>query len=387
MSLYYSTGQFSPERFRILRWLTYICIMIKKPAVILTALLPVQIISLQILSYFPELVEQYYSNGIYPYISKALRFAFGWIPFSFGDVMYGMLIMLLVRYVIVRLFVKRKKLKWVLLEIGAGLSVIFAMFHLCWGFNYYRKPLHQILKLDEAYSQEELLVVSKALIQKANTLHAQLQPDDSLSVKVPYTKQEVFDKTIPAYQQLTQTFPNLEYTPRSIKKSLFSLLLTYMGFSGYLNPITNEGHINGLIINYKAPTTTCHEEAHQLGFAAENEANFIATLATIGYDDVYFQYSGITFALRYCLRELYAIDEQLGICHAEMLRPGVLKNYEEVIAFWRSYRNPLEPGFKSTYDTFLKANNQKKGIHSYRYVVALVVNYLKDEPEKLLGTL
>jgi hypothetical protein len=62
----------------------------------------------------------------------------------------------------------------------------------------------------------------------------------------------------------------------STKKSLISLPLTYMGFSGYLNPFTNEAQVNYLGPMYTFPTTTCHEMAHQLGFASETECNLLA---------------------------------------------------------------------------------------------------------------
>jgi len=359
--------------------------MQKKTSLYLALLLPIQILVVTILSYFPAFVERFYSNGLYPYSSRAMRWVFGWIPFSFGDVLYFFLILLILRFLYLKLIVRNTHWKAALLELGAGLSIIYAVFHLCWGLNYYRKPLNEILALENEYTQEELLLVSKKLITSANKLHSQLQVVDSLAVIMPYSKDQIFQKTLPAYKKLSVLFPALAYHPKSLKTSLFSTVLTYMGFSGYLNPFTNEAQVNGLILNYKAPTTSCHEEAHQLGFAAENDANFIAALATMHADDVYFNYSGVTFSLRYCLRELHAIDQQLGICHAEMLRPGILKNYEEVVQFWRSYRNPLEPGFKVTYDAFLKANSQKKGIHSYRYVVQLLVNYFKDKEGLLIS--
>ncbi|MEM9680203.1 MAG: DUF3810 family protein [Bacteroidota bacterium] len=43
---------------------------------------------ISILKQFPEFVETYYSNGIYIVISKMMRFSFGWLPFSVGDVLY-----------------------------------------------------------------------------------------------------------------------------------------------------------------------------------------------------------------------------------------------------------------------------------------------------------
>lgn len=347
---------------------------------ILALLLPVQIALVKALSFFPEIIERLYSNGVYIYISKSLRYVFGWIPFSFGDLLYIVLIVILIRFLVKKVFRKKINLKLLGIEAAATLSIVYALFHILWGMNYYRLPLHEILKIDDQYTEQELISVSEKLITYANSLHAKLETNDSLSIQIPYSKKEVFENTVPAYKQLNRIFPELEYHPKSIKTSLLSIPLTYMGFSGYLNPITNEAQVNGLILNYKAPTTSCHEEAHQLGFAKENEANFIAALTTIHYDDPYFKYSGATFALKFCLNDLYLRNEEKAICLIEKLRPGIRKNYREVNEFWESYENPLEPIFKTTYDTYLKANNQPDGMETYSYVVALLVNYYKVYP-------
>jgi hypothetical protein len=150
-----------------------------------------------------------------------------------------------------------------------------------------------------------------------------------------------------------------------------------MGFSGYLNPFTNEAQVDGLIPKYNFPTTSSHEVAHQLGYAAENEANFIGSLAAIKHRNIYFNYSGYSFALSHCLNEIYARDKQQYEVIIKTINKGILKNYKEVNTFWQSYQNPLEPAFKISYNTFLKANNQSKGIESYNYVVGLLVNYFK----------
>jgi hypothetical protein len=150
-----------------------------------------------------------------------------------------------------------------------------------------------------------------------------------------------------------------------------------MGFSGYLNPFTNEAQVDGLLPTYKFPTTTCHEIAHQIGYAAENEANFIGCLAAINNDDLYFKYSGYTFALRYCIYELHRRKPDLYYELLPRINKGILANYMEVEQFWKSYENPVEPVFKTTFDNFLKANNQANGMKSYNYVVALLVNYFK----------
>jgi hypothetical protein len=151
-----------------------------------------------------------------------------------------------------------------------------------------------------------------------------------------------------------------------------------MGFSGYLNPLTNESQIDALIPKYLFPTTTSHEIAHQLGYAAENEANFIGCLAAINHDDIYFKYSGYTFALRFCLNEIAKRDESLFDTLYKTVNKGILKNYKESRDFWVTYENPLEPIFKITYSSYLKANQQSKGMESYSYVVALLVNYFES---------
>ena len=81
-----------------------------------------------------------------------------------------------------------------------------------------------------------------------------------------------------------------------------------MGFNWYLHPLTNEAQVNTQIIQYKIPTTASHDIGHQLGFATENEANFISCFATMNHPDPCFQYSGFTFALRYFLTELSLRD-------------------------------------------------------------------------------
>lgn len=333
------------------------------------------------LSNYPEFIETYYSNGLYRWTSKGLRYVFGWIPFSVGDVFYTIAGIYIIRWFIInRKRIKNDTRQWVL-DILTACSLLYFAFHLFWGMNYYRLPLHKTLKLDYTYSTEELQSVTEKLIDKANTIHLAITKYDSVKVDMPFTKSELLNRSADGYKNLAITYPQLSHSPPSSKLSLYSLPLTYMGFSGYLNPLTNEAQIDGLIPLFKYPTTICHEKAHQIGYAAENETNFIGCLAAIHNEDVYFKYSGYIFALRHCLNEVYMRDENLYETLTAKINKGILKNYQEAYEFWDSYQNPLEPLFKESYSTFLKANNQDKGIESYSYAVALFVNYFKDHDE------
>jgi Protein of unknown function (DUF3810) len=350
-----------------------------KKTLLALSIIPQYLIIKWLLNY-PEFIERFYSNGFYQFISKLFRYTLGWIPFSFGDLVYTCVII----YGLHWLYINRKRLRqdtkqW-FIDVFAAVSLIYLAFHVLWGMNYYRLPLHENLNLEADYTTEQLIVVTKKLIEKSNVIYAEIKQNDTTKIDLPYSKSEILKLAPLGYNHLKQTFPHLEYHPKSVKKSLYSYPLTYMGFSGYLNPFTNEAQVDGMIPAFLFPTTTTHEIAHQLGYAAENEANFIGCLAAIKHDDIYFKYCGYTFALRFCLNELNNRDQNLFDGFLKTINPGILGNYKESREFWEAHDNPLEPFFKGFYSNFLKANNQSKGMESYSYVVALLVNYFEKEP-------
>ena len=61
----------------------------KKKWIIMTVLFTIAIM-IRLVSSNSNNTEWYYSTGIYPYISVAFRQLFGWVPFSIGDILYGL---------------------------------------------------------------------------------------------------------------------------------------------------------------------------------------------------------------------------------------------------------------------------------------------------------
>ncbi len=326
----------------------------------------------------PELVERYYSNGIYPITAKLLRVLFGWIPFSMGDLLYFVLGILVLRYFYRNWKGIRKKPLLFLRDVFVGLSIIYFIFHLFWGMNYYRLPIGEKLNIESVeYSASQLEEFCADLIENTNEIHLGITGDSLLAVDIPYTKKEVYAMTFDGYQKVKGQFPSLSYENKSIKHSLFSLPLTYMGYGGYLNPFTNEAQVNRKIPKIRFPTVSAHEIGHQIGYSSEGETNLIGFIVTAQHQDPYFQYTAKTHALAYCLSDLRARDSLATQGLLDRLNPGILKNYREISAFWERYENPTEPVFKSIFSTFLKANNQTDGILSYNQVVGLLMAYDK----------
>lgn len=350
-----------------------------KSKYILPLFLLIQIIFLKILPYFPDFVEGAYSNNFYIRISHFSRTLFGRIPFSVGDCIYAILIISIIGW----FWEIRKtwKAQWKdhLLKILGKVSVFYFFFHLFWAFNYYREPLFQKMDIRKEYTDAELLAFTKRLIVKTNEIQLKITKSDSIKVVLPYSQKEVFQMNLNGYDNLAKEHSYFKYETLSVKKSLFSIPLTYMGFGGYLNPFTNEAQVNDLLPMYNFPITSSHEMAHQMGFASESECNFIGVLASVKNDNLYFQYSGYSFALRYCLGIWQFKNEKIFKQLKKQTHTGILKNYKESHDFWQKYDTFIDKGFHLLYDNFLKTNNQKDGMESYSKFIDLMINYYKGK--------
>ncbi len=342
---------------------------------ILPLFLLFQIIFLKVLTFFPAIVERWYSNGLYVAISKISRMILGSIPFSVGDILYGIAII----YVLFSIWKTRKswRLQWKnnVLKIMSYLSVLYFLFHLLWAFNYYRVPLFEKMAIERDYTDADLYGFTEKLIAKTNEIQLKITKNKNLKVTNSYSQDSIFKMSQNGYDNLAKRYSFFDYEIPSKKKSLFSLPLTYMGFGGYLNPFTNEAQVNYKLPMYGFPNVVCHEMAHQIGYGSESECNFIGFLACIKNDDLYFQYSAYANALRYCLVNIGMKNEAKFNYFKAKINPGILANYKESEVFWEQYDTFIDKGFHAFYNQFLKMNQQKDGIESYSKYVNLLVNY------------
>lgn len=347
----------------------------------LTIFLFFQIGLVYILSKNHHFIENMYSQGIYLTISHVLRSVFGFIPFSIGDIIYFILIILALLFVYK--LIRNKNRIDLIFKFLAGFSVFYFFFYFFWGLNYSRLPITETLEFNKnndssfskKYDIDKLKNLSDKLIHKVVIIQSKLVKNDSLQVVVSHSKSEILKLTQAGYLNLSKQFEQFTYQPSSVKKSLFSAPLTYMGFSGYFNPLTGEAQVDYLIPKISLPIISSHEVAHQLGIASESEANFIGYLAANSHDDLYFQYAANLMAIRYTLHDIYRFDPELYKEYKNKLPKGVLKNIQETQDFWNKYENPFEPFFKLFYDNYLKYNQQKDGLKSYNQMVGLLIAF------------
>ncbi len=340
-------------------------------------MLLIGVILIHFLKRYPLLIEQYYSQTFYPKLFYLSSSVLGRINLSIGDFLI-LAIIVIIPLVIYKglVLLKKHRILLLLIHLFTFLCGLYILFHITWGLNYHRVPLNQKLGYDLTYTSEELAATTKTIITKINALHSTLTLNDSLPITVDYSQKEINDllKTSKSFY-FENYFPTFFYHRLYIKPSFWSLVLSYMGFAGYLNPITLESQVNKRMPALSYITTAAHEMSHQMGIAPENEANFLSFKATTQHTNHYIQYAGYLMGLRYTIGEYYINKPQLARELYHQINPGIKKNISEILQFWKRYQNPFEKYFEKAYDQYLKAQGQKDGIETYSQIVAYLVDY------------
>jgi len=326
----------------------------------------------------PKLVLSYYSTGLYPLISNCLRWVSSVLPFAIGDIAYGALIFLALRGIYL-LFKKRRVLQksdWfiVLLKGINIILILYLSFKLLWGLNYARPSISTQLSIgNDKYNTKELLQLTNFFIERLNKLQPKINSRQSYKLK------DIKEKSILAYQKMSQANPFFVYSHPSFKPAISSWMISKTGIEGYYNPLSGEANLNMLIPSWVLPFVACHEISHQLGVAREDEANLVGYLTAVNSEDVSFQYSANYNMLRYLLVEVRIKSPENYEALYKKIAPGVLANFEAESEFWRSYNSQMSGYMSVAFDKFLKFNNQQKGINSYQDIVIWLWNYHKNE--------
>lgn len=331
----------------------------------------------------PNFIQEYYTQGFYTYYSTLSYELTKWFTFSLGDILYICIALYAIQFCYKLVQSKHTLFNKIITLLVASLysiTYIFALFIITWGLNNYNTPLETKLNYSKDYSNEDLLEVSYKILKQTQRQHKLLSTHKDTKVKNPYSVEQILHQVPRGMQKAALELKVFTYRKTTIKESLFSPLITYMGFSGYINPFTNEAQINNQIPKLTMIVTASHETAHQLGFSRESEANFIGYIASKNQELEINRYAANIFALRYCLRELNKKEPVMFQAILQEIPKGIQDNLRENALFWHSHRNFTDSFFNIFYDNFLKATNQKQGLQSYNKFVDFLIQFYKDNP-------
>jgi hypothetical protein len=330
---------------------------------------------IQVMAQFPNFVEDYYSNGLYPIIALVVSNISGLFPFSLSEVAFWFILLFGIPFVINRIRKKRMPAGRIFMNLLTTAAVFYVWFNLFWGINYLRPPLRAKLQLDSVQLEIDAFDSTFAqIIRRANDLNFGYSIQDIRQIN------SLIDTS---YKEVLQKF-DLTPIPHHIGAKSFAVnwLLNATTTSGWFSPFFHEIHFNADLLIFELPFVLAHEKAHQLGITNEADANFLAHVVCANASDPLIQYSGYFQVLGYFLSNLRQHPEKREH-YAAMIKEGVKLDLRAVDERWRSHIGFVSKASYRFYDLYLKANDVKEGIQSYSWVVGMLVRYY--EREQLIG--
>ena len=182
------------------------------------------------------------------------------------------------------------------------------------------------------------------------------------------TGQRAMEKLGQRYHRLSGHYP----FPKPI---LNTWILSVQQTTGVYSPFTVEANYNRDIAYYDIPFTICHELSHLRGYMQEEEANFIGVLATIGADDLYFNYSGYVSAWVYAGNALARIDSTAFATLYSRINARTRQDMLYNNAYWQQFEGKPAEAHEQLNDAYLKMQGQTSGVRSYGHVTDLMLEY------------
>lgn len=333
-----------------------------------------------------------YSHYVYRVLSLGIGSVTGLLPFSVVELLlYATILFVLFD------FVKQlrrascagiaRPLRHFLGHLFLILSTLLVLYVFLCGINYHRTSFSQeaglSVTLDEhgtVYDEADLIALCDYLVTEINATEAQLDvPFIGQTTETPKasatwlwhagrTGQRAMEKLGQRYSRLSGHYP----FPKPI---LNTWLLSVQQTTGVYSPFTVEANYNRDIAYYDIPFTICHELSHLRGYMQEEEANFIGVLATIGADDLYFNYSGYVSAWVYAGNALARIDSTAFATLYARINARTRQDMLYNNAYWKQFEGKPAEAHEQLNDAYLKMQGQATGVRSYGHVTDLMLEY------------
>ncbi|MDQ0591650.1 hypothetical protein QFZ37_000019 [Chryseobacterium ginsenosidimutans] len=299
---------------------------------------------------------------------------FSWIPFSFGDILYTSLGIFLL-YSIIKCFKKNSRNKS-LLHALIIINIFYFTYQIFWGMLYFQTPIIKKLSSQEEPNVEKAKILALRYLDKCKETR-KLVTEDKNGIFIVKDLKTVQKEILFQQAKLPKNISSKKATEiNSFKPSIFKNVMSFTGILGYYNPFTAESQFNSQLPNTLIPFTSAHESSHQLGFAREQEANFIGYLIGINSKNPELRYSTEYFTLKSLLNFIVDEDPEFVKSVLKKYSPDMKKDRAYEKAFILKHQGLLDDFFGFTNNLFLRSN-QQEGAITYSYFIDLLLNYEK----------
>lgn len=333
----------------------------------------------------PGLMQRVSERFVRPWHRFASRLC-SHLPFSVAEGLIVLGVLLALGYLVFTLVQlirkpdRRRQLYRLLITCLAAFAMLYGGFCLFWGVYYdcadfetqsgiYAKPL------DAA----QLETVTRYFTELVNRWDSQIQrdPDGAFAED----QAEIFARSPHLYDNVVRDFPCLAGDPIGAKPFFFSRCMSYTNFTGFFFPFTGEANINTDAPPALLASTIAHELAHQRGVAEEDEANFVAVLASLESGDPVYAYSACLMAYIHLGNALYQADYDAWLENYGRLCAGARRDLADNRAYWAQFETPVSTVSDSVYTGFLHSYGQTLGLQTYGKCVDLLVAYYYNSAE------
>ena len=327
-----------------------------------------------------SLVSLKFVRPVHAFLARVSAF----VPFSLAEILVLLFAAGVLAYLLMALFglvkAERKPEKVYIISITLLSIVLFvyALFCLLWGVYYYGESFADNMGLrDEAVSVGQLEAVTVYFAGLANAYCDQVPRDENGFCAID--RDLVLARSDRIYENAERLFPTLEGPDVRAKGIKVSKLLSFMDTTGFFFPFTGEANVNTHFPSSLFPATVAHELAHQRGIAQEEQANFIAVLASLESGDAEFCYSAALLAYVHLGNALHGADyeawkEVFSSLDERVVRDIALENH-----YWAQFESPVQDISNAVYEGFLQSYDQTLGLSSYGACVDLLVNYYYEK--------
>jgi len=335
-----------------------------------------------LLPHFPEFTEYAMTRGLFRVVGFPLEWVLSVIPFSVAEMIAVLgipaLIALLTLWIL--RIVKSEKRLWVV-EKGCRalawfVSLVLLMYMVMHGANFSRMPAGQLLELPEGtYTARDLYTVACDLAAKASEAREELPEDENGCVTLSVSRSRLLLLADDGYGALEGQYPFLRASTWRVKSVALSHWWSYTGIVGIYIPWLGEANINTDVPANNLGFSAAHEVAHTMGFAREDECNFLAWLACSASGQPDYAYSGYLNAFVYCANALYDADQELWNRAYGNCSEGVMRDLAQNRTYWKQFEGPVQDTSNSLNDSFIKGNGVESGVLSYDEMVSLLLRY------------
>lgn len=331
---------------------------------------------------------------VYPYVIRTLEQSLAqWssqADFLIWQLLAVALLVIVVAALVVVIITKKNLFQWFGWVLAAG-SFVFMLHTMIYGMNYYAGSLSEDMRMQVGGSTLDEIVEATEYYQRQANAMADQVSRDAYGDAVFEDFDILASRAGSGFQYLTynRSYPVFAGSTLPVKKLGWADMYTSMGITGFTFPLTGEAAVNPQIPDVVLPFTMCHEMAHRMCIASEQDANFAAFLACSFNANRQFQYSAYFMAYRYCYNALVSVGKSTSIdpqlvmeAASEATRinnnvsASLRHDLEQYDNFFSSHRDAFATNIADTInDAYLKASGETAGIASYGQVCDLLVNW------------